>query len=183
MRFTLAAGEAYRHYIECTWFGLPIMKINETYLDGQLRQELPVGVVASEPKADLAANLALWGEQAAWMPSVLATDPQLRWEAIGGDTARLTIPFGETEDNFTVRFDEQSGLVQSMEALRFREPKDEQKVPWRIDLLRWETFDRVRVPSTFAITWLDRGTPWLTATIEDVVYNVDVSQYIRASGP
>jgi len=60
------------------------MKVNETYLDGQLRQELPVGVVANEPKADMAANLALWGEQAIWMPSVLATDRRLRWQVIDG---------------------------------------------------------------------------------------------------
>src|SRR5688572_24761310 len=41
LRFIHAAGQGYRHYIECTWFGLPIMKVNETYLDGHLRQELP----------------------------------------------------------------------------------------------------------------------------------------------
>jgi hypothetical protein len=40
------------------------MTVNETYLEGKLHRALPVGVVAHEPKADMAANLALWGEQA-----------------------------------------------------------------------------------------------------------------------
>jgi membrane protease YdiL (CAAX protease family) len=32
-------------------------------------------------------------------------------------------------------------------------------------------------------TWLDQGKPWAVFTAEDVVYNVDVSQYIRQKGP
>ena len=31
-------------------------------------------------------------------------------------------------------------------------------------------------------TWLDQGRPWAVFTLEDVVYNVDVSTYIRQRG-
>ena len=34
-RFTHIAGHDYRHYIETTIFGLPLMKVNEHYLDGK----------------------------------------------------------------------------------------------------------------------------------------------------
>jgi hypothetical protein len=61
-RFTHIAGQNYRHYIEATLFGLPIMKVNEHYIDGKSRLELPFGVVENEPKVDQAANLGLWGE-------------------------------------------------------------------------------------------------------------------------
>ncbi|MGH8246898.1 MAG: DUF6544 family protein, partial [Gammaproteobacteria bacterium] len=40
-RFTHDAGHGYRHYIEATFFGLPLMKVNEHYLDGKSRMELP----------------------------------------------------------------------------------------------------------------------------------------------
>src|SRR5207249_10855060 len=40
----------------------------------------------------------------------------------------------------------------------------------------------VRVRTAAAATWLDQGTPWLVVTVEDVAYNVDVSEYIRSSG-
>jgi hypothetical protein len=60
--FTHIAGWDYRHYIETTVFGLPVMKVNETYLDRKSRQELPFGVIEAEPKVDQAANLGLWGE-------------------------------------------------------------------------------------------------------------------------
>ena len=67
LRFIHDAGQGYRHYIEATIFGLPILKVNERYLDGQARMELPVGVVENEPKINMAANLGLWGESI-WLP-------------------------------------------------------------------------------------------------------------------
>ena len=38
-RFIHEAGRGYRHYIEATVFGLPVMKVNEHYLDGEARLE------------------------------------------------------------------------------------------------------------------------------------------------
>jgi len=51
-RFTYDAGRGYRHYIEATFFGLPPMKVNETYLDGKDRMELPLGTTENEPTVD-----------------------------------------------------------------------------------------------------------------------------------
>jgi hypothetical protein len=180
-RFTHLAGQGYRHYIECTWFGIPVLKVNESYLDGHARLELPVGIVANEPKVDLAANLALWGE-AIWFPSLLATDPRVHWEAIDATSARLVVPFGESEDRFIVVFDEATGLIQWIEALRYRAASDEAKTPWRIEPRGWQTFAGLRIPSPGAVTWMDEGTPWLILTLEDVVFNADVTHYLHASG-
>ena len=181
-RFTHIAGQGYRHYIEATIFGYPVMKVNEWYLDGHARMELPVGVIENEPKIDMAANLALWGESVFWLPSVLVTDPRVRWEAMDDTTARLVVPFGEEEDTFTVTFDPQTGLIRTMEAMRYREATDEAKIPWRNEPLGWQTFHGIKIPSPAALTWLDEGTPWSVWTIEDVAYNVDVSEYIRMRG-
>lgn len=181
IRFTHEAGRGYRHYIECTWFGMPVLKVNEAYLDDHARMEQPFGVVANEPKVDMAANLSLWGESI-WLPSIIATDPRVRWEAIDRTSARLVVPFGEAEDSFTVAFDEQTGLIRSMEALRYRAARDAAKLPWRIEPLGWLTFHGLRVPSPAAVTWLDQARPWLVVSLEHVAYNVDVSQYIHASG-
>jgi len=180
-RFTHDAGQGYRHYIEATIFGLPLMKVNEYYLDGKGRMELPFGVIENEPKVDMAANLSLWGE-AVWLPSVYITDPRVRWEAVDDTTARLIVPFGDGEDAFTVTFDPQTGLMCTLEAMRYREAADEAKIPWRNEPLGWQSFHGVMIPSPAATTWLDEGTPWAVWTIEEVVYNVDVSEYIRASG-
>ena len=90
-RFTHEAGRSYRHDIECTWFGLPILTVVEIYLEGHAHLGLPFGVVENDPKTDQAANLNLWGE-VVWFPSILATDPRVRWEPVDGTTARLVVP-------------------------------------------------------------------------------------------
>ena len=180
-RFTHITGQGYRHYIEATIFGYPVMKVNEHYLDGKARLQLPVGVIENEPRVDLAANLALWAE-AVWMPSIFITDPRVRWETVDDTTARLVVPFGEEEDALTVTFDPQTGLIRTMEAMRYREATDEAKTPWRNEPLGWQAFHGIMIPSPAAVTWLDEGTPWSVWSIEDVVYNVDVSEYIRAKG-
>lgn len=182
LRFTHIAGQGYRHYIEATVFGYPLLKVNEHFLDGQARMALPVGVIENEPKVDMAANLALWGESV-WLPSILATDPRVRWEALDDATARLVIPFGAEEDTFTITFDPETGLIRQMEALRYREATDEAKIPWRMEPLSWARFHSLLLPARAAVTWVDEGRPWLVMEVEEIVYNVDVQAYIRAKGP
>jgi hypothetical protein len=182
LRFTHHAGQGYRHYIEATIFGFPLMKVNEYYLDGKARMELPAGVIENEPKVNQATNIGLWGESM-WLSPIFVTDPLVRWEPMDDTTARLVVPFGEEEDNFTVTFHAETGLIQSMEALRYREAADEAKIPWLLEALEWETFHGVRIPSLSSVTWEDEGTPWLIIELEEVVFNVDIEEYIRAKGP
>jgi hypothetical protein len=103
----------------------------------------------------------------------------VRWEPESETSAALVVPFGEAEDRFTVVFDEATGLIRWMQALRYRAASDETKIPWRLDVLRWRTFHGLQVPSSATVHWLDQDAPWLALTIEDAAYNVDVSQYLR----
>jgi hypothetical protein len=180
--FTHEAGHNYRHYIELTLFGIPLLKINESYLDGRARMELPMGVIENEHKIDMAANLGLWGESI-WLPSIFLTDPRVRWEAIDDTTARLIVPFETGEDEFTVFFDAETDLVSRMEAMRYKEAYDAEKYLWILEPLDWAEFDGILIPSPAAVTWADEGTPWLVVNLEEVVYNADVGDYIRTKGP
>jgi hypothetical protein len=179
-RFTHDAGQGYRHYIEATLFGLPLMKVNEYYLEGTGRMELPFGVTEGV-EIDQGANLGLWAESF-WFPAVLVTDPRVTWEAVDEETALARLPFGEEEQTFVVRFDPETGLVRFMEAMRYKEVGDEEKHLWINEALTWEELEGQRTMTVGTATWFDDGTAWATFTVEEIVLNADVSEYIRAKG-
>ncbi len=182
-RFTHEAGQGYRHYIEATWFNIPIMKVNEWYLDGHGRLEIPIIGVVEGPKTNQGANLGLWAESAN-LPAILLTDPRVRWEAIDDETALLIVPFGDEEQQFVVRFDPETGEQILMEAMRYRDEAGD-KILWLAATVPGEKVEAngVLLNATGAATWLDQGKPWAIFTAEEIVYNVDVGEYIRASGP
>lgn len=181
LRFTHDAGQGYRHYIETTIFGLPLMKVNERYLDGHAWMQLPVGIIENEPKVDMAANLGLWGESI-WLPSIYLTDSRVRWEAIDDTSARLIVPFETEDDMFTVFFDPTTNLITRMQAMRYRDADDIEKISWQMDVVSWDTFHGILIPARSTVIWADEGTPWLITEVEDIAYNVDVREYIRAEG-
>lgn len=77
-RFMHEHERNFRAYFELTFFGLPIMKVDEHYVDGKFRQEgTPAGVEEGEPKNDHSANLRMWSEWVLWLPAALLTDPQV----------------------------------------------------------------------------------------------------------
>lgn len=125
-RFTHIARQDYRHYIEATFFGLPLMKVNESYLNGKSRLELPFGVTEGESKVNQAANLGLWAESM-WLPSIYITDQRVHWEPVDDETALLVVPFGETKERFVVRFDPTTGMLGFMESMRYKDAASEKK--------------------------------------------------------
>jgi hypothetical protein len=181
-RFTHDAGSGYRHYIEATLFGLPILKINEHYLDGVSRMELPFGVVENDPSVNQGANLALWAE-AVWFPALLATDPRAEWDPIDDHTALLTVPFGEERERIVMRFDPETGLIRLAEAMRFKGEASSEKTLWINEALRWGRVDGYLLPVSAAVTWFDEGSPWAIFELESAVYNPEIKSYIRATGP
>lgn len=180
-RFTHIAGQGYRHYIEATFFGLPIMKVNEHYLDGKSRLDLPFGVFEG-PQVDQGANLGLWSESM-WLPAIFLTDPRLRWEPVDADTVILAVPFGEVAQRFVVRFDPETGLLQLMEAMRYRDAEGGRKILWLTETREWLPLNGEPFPAVGAVTWLDQCLPWAVFTVDEVVYTADVHDYIRATGP
>jgi len=169
-------GRDYRHYFEATFFGLPFLKVNEGYVDGVSFFESPMGTYTDDPNTNQGANLALWAE-GGWFPALWVTDPRARWQPVDDHTAVLFVPFEDGEESFIVRFNPQTGLVDLMEAMRFKAPKDQTKVLWITNEIREEN-----KPAVSYATWLDAGKPWAEFSLDEKSFNVDVSEYIRARG-
>lgn len=180
-RFSHVTGQHYRHYIENTFFGARLLTVNEWFTDGNGRLELPFGVFQG-PKIDQGGNLALWAE-AVFMPSVWVTDPQVRWEPIDDTSAHLLVPFGDDTETFTVTFNADTGLLQRMESMRFKSETAETKTLWINEVIQWGEIDGRPVPVSTALTWADEGSPWAKLRTEDLLYNADLSRFIRAAGP
>jgi hypothetical protein len=177
-RFTHRAGQDYSHDIVSTIFGLPLLHVHESYIDGWSRLELPFGVTEGEPKVEQAANLGLWAESI-WLPGIFLTDKRVHWTAVDAETALLTVPYGEHEETFVVRFDPETGLIRLLEAMRYREATSEQKTLWINEILAWGKIGGALLPSEATVTWLDEGTPWATFRVEEIVTNADVRDMLQ----
>jgi hypothetical protein len=182
-RFLHLAGHGYRHYIEATLFGRPVITVNERYLDGRSRVEIPLVGVDEGPEVDQAANLGMWAELAAAAPSVLVTDPRVTWREIDSETAHLDVPFGPSaRDSFTVRFDPASGAMRSLEAWRYRSSSDPEKILWIAATEPGPTVGPWGLPAVGTATWADQGDPWARFVTEDIRTDVDLSSALRARG-
>jgi hypothetical protein len=91
--------------------------------------------------------------------------------------------FNEDEEHLVARFDPRTGMLRFLEAMRCKDPSSEDKTLWITEAIEWKTLNGNTTLSIGALTWLDEGTPWAVFSVEDVVYNVDVQEYIRAKGP
>jgi hypothetical protein len=89
-------------------------------------------------------------------------------------TALLMVPFEGQTETITARFNPETDLLDSTEAMRFRSPGDKEKIRWV------GTFSPDG--SISYVSWMDQGGPWFAFTIDRLAANLDVSEYIRARG-
>ena len=179
-RFIHVAGHDYRHYIEATLFGVPIFKVNERYVDGISKAETPGGIQEG-PHTNQAANLGLWSETI-WFPSVFLTDPRVKWLALDDASAILVVPFEKTFEHYVVRFDPETNLVNSLESMRYQSETSNKKILWLNQTLEYRDVGGYSVNALASVTWMDVGTPWAVFTVEDIVLNANVKDYVRARG-
>lgn len=161
-RFSHEAGHSFRHDIHITLFGLPLVKGFETYIDGRGWANTPAMKEGTD--FDQGSNVSLWAEALNWFPALLLTDPRVEWRPVDEATALLVVPFGSGQETLVVRFDPASGMIQYIEAMKFKSAEN-RKVLWLNGV------------------WFDEGRPWIELNAEDIVLNVEVREYIRARRP
>ena len=167
-------GQAFVREMDVTWFGMKVLRAEDIYVDGRGSVIAGGRVLGAGPHVDQGANMTLWAE-GIWFPSVLLTDPRVRWEAVDAQTARLVFPHETEEDSVLYHFDTETGLISEITALRYRDP-DQEREPWRIEFTAWREFHGIKIPSQLWVTWEEQGQPWAHFTVEGLEYNVDLSR-------
>ncbi len=173
------AGHSFHRYLEVTWFGWTILKVNDVYRNGKgfTKIEGMLNKTETGEKIDQGSNLSLWGE-IVFTPSVAITDTSARWEAVDDERVRLVIPYGEQYDSLDFKFDLKTGLITRISAMRYK-GQNEEKTPWLVNITEWMTSHYIKIPSRFSVTWEDEGSPWSYWTVEDMEYNVDITGMIK----
>lgn len=170
-------GQAFKRTMDVTWFGIPLMQALDSYIAGK-GMTGPVTKLESGPGVDQGANMILWAE-ATFYPSLLVTDPRIRWEAIDESSARLIFPFGDQQDELIFHFDPVSGLVTRTSALRSQ--GNGEKAAWYAETVAWQTVNGIQVPKRVAVTWAAQGQPWSVWDFEGVVWNVAVTGVLASA--
>ncbi|HEX6579120.1 MAG TPA: DUF6544 family protein [Jiangellaceae bacterium] len=179
-RFFHQAGSAYQHDIQLTWFGLPLLTVDEKYEAGRAVMKLPGRRIEDDEKTNLSANLGLWAESI-WLPSIWFTDDRTRWVAVDDTTARLIVPGTAAEEHFTMTFDADTDLIKEMRTLRYAESADPARHRWTNTATEWGEKNGVGIPFVVTTAW-DDDKPWAVWSVDDVIYNVDVSGRLAGSG-
>ena len=86
-------------------------------------------------------------------------------------------------ENFVVRFNPETGMIDNMEAMRYRDSGDQaRKILWITTTEEGPNIEGTNISSVGSATWLDQGKPWATFKLEEAHYNADVSEYIHQKG-
>jgi hypothetical protein len=74
-------------------------------------------------------------------------------------------------------------MIDTMAAMRYREAgAGKSKILWITRNEPGDSISGTKISKVGSATWQDQGSPWAFFTLEDVVYNVDVSEYIHSRG-
>lgn len=169
-----------RQRLAVTWFGLPVLRAVDDYVDGHGRMRIGRRSVTG-PEIDQGENLFLWAELLL-VPAVLAARPQVRWQSIDADSALLRVPFGRGGDRLMVRFDPDTGLLSECRALRYRTPGGP-KVGWYVWYERWSHGPNGMYPARISVRWADQSRPWFVLDVDGIATNVSIDTDLEVGGP
>jgi hypothetical protein len=182
-RFQFYYDRARGHYheIETTWFGLPVMRVDERYLDEHAILQIPVvGRVENDAHTDHASRQGFWAELMTWIPATML-DPRLQWQPLDNTSARVFLPGADAVEAFTLHFDSQTGLLRTVDTERYRDQGESSLLAWHNAALEWGDLAGTPTMVRSSTRWED-DPPWATWEIKQVTLNAPVAARLDQFG-
>ncbi len=168
-------GHDFSAEVAATWFGRPVVRGMDAYVDGRGVQRARDSVTVG-PGLDSDGVSFLWSEAvlipATWvLPGVKWTqfdDRTLTFDVSGGDVASPVTA--------TIGCDAESGLPNSFEVpWRSKNTEGTVGAGWRVSYQDWRPVDEQWAPALVEVQWLDEDRPWLRMRMEPPVLDADVA--------
>lgn len=174
-RTSHALGREFVADVAATWFGRPVVRGIDAYVDGRgvtkARETVTVG-----PGLDSSCASFLWSE-AFLTPTTWGMDG-VKWTQTDATTLTLEVSNEELASPVSaiISCDRESGLPE-----QFRvpwRPKNAQGTAgaqWAATFEQWRAVGSAWAPELIEVAWLDEERPWFRMRMEPVALNVDVS--------
>jgi hypothetical protein len=157
--------------------GMPV-RVHDAYVNGRavLSARLfgLITVMEAPDSPELAqGELLRFLAEAPWYPTALLPGPNVAWESIDEDTARLTLVDGNTSVSLDVRFGD-DGLIDSLYSDgRYRDVDGVQiRTPWEGRFWNYEERDGMLIPLDGEVAWLlpEGRRPYWRGHIDEITY-------------
>ena len=157
--------------------GMPA-RVHDAYMNGRavLTARLfgLITVMDSPDSPELAeGELLRFLAEAPWYPTALLPGPDVSWDSIDDDAARLMLVDGDTSVSLKVRFGE-DGLIESVSSDgRYRDVHGVQiRTPWEGRFWNYEERDGMLIPLDGEVAWIlpEGRWPYWRGHIDEIAY-------------
>ncbi len=168
-------GHEFSAEVSATWFGRPVVRGMDAYVDGHGVQRAHDSVTVG-PGLDSDGVSFLWSEAvlvpATWSLSGVkwtqGSDTTLTLDVSGSDVAAPVTA--------TLECDPHTGLPKSFEVpWRSKNTEGTVGAGWRVSYLDWRQVGEEWAPGLVQVKWQDEDRPWFRMRMEPPVLNVDVA--------
>lgn len=167
-------GHEFIAEVAATWFGRPVVRGMDAYVDGRGVQRARDTVTVG-PGLDSDGVSFLWSE--AMLVPATWSQPGVKWTQPDERTLMLDVSGSEVAApvTATVTCDPESGLPQSFQVpWRSKNPEGTVGAGWRVSYEEWREVQGAWAPGLVEVQWQDEDRPWFRMRMEPPVLNADV---------
>lgn len=174
-------GHEFSAEVAATWFGRPVVRGMDAYVDGRGMQRVRDNVTVG-PGLDSDGVSFLWSE-AMLVPATWAMSG-VKWTQSDERTLTLDVSGGDVASpvTATIECDPQTGLPRSFEVpWRSKNTEGTIGAGWKVSYQDWRESEHGWAPGLVEVRWQDEDRPWFRMRMEPPVLDADVTPALESA--